>query len=68
MIDGFTQLLTDYESNNLARILTGAPFGFGLAILIASMYSARPVKFDTASQVELPGGAKFELQVELEEE
>ena len=68
MIDGFTQLLTDYESNNLARILTGAPFGFGLAILISSMYSARPVKFETASQVILPGGAKFELMEELEEE
>jgi hypothetical protein len=40
----------------------------GLAILIASMYSARPVKFATASQVVLPGGAKFELQKELEEE
>jgi uncharacterized membrane protein len=68
MIDGFTQLLTDYESNNLARIITGAPFGFGLAILISSMYSARPVKFETASQVILPGGAKFELMEELEEE
>lgn len=68
IVDGFTQLLTDYESNNFTRPLTGGPFGMGLAILIASMYSARPVKFDTASQVELPGGAKFELQVELEQE
>jgi hypothetical protein len=32
------------------------------------MYSARPVKFDNASQVVLPGGAKFELIEELEEE
>ena len=68
IVDGFTQLLTDYESNNFTRPLTGGPFGMGLAILIASMYSARPVKFATASQVVLPGGAKFELQKELEEE
>lgn len=68
IIDGFTQLLTGYESNNYTRPLTGGPFGMGLAILISAMYAARPVKFESASQVILPGGAKFELQQESESE
>lgn len=31
--DGFLQLLTSYESNNLKRFITGFLFGFGLAML-----------------------------------
>ena len=60
-IDGFTQLLTSYESNNPLRIATGIPFGFGLGILIAGMYSARPNLFSNVSQVKLPAGIRFEL-------
>lgn len=66
LLDGFTQLLTGYESNNITRPLTGAPFGFGIAILTAAAYSARPNFFKNASEVVLPANAKFELQNEEE--
>jgi uncharacterized membrane protein len=66
ILDGFTQLLTGYESNNFTRPLTGAPFGFGIAILTAAAYSARPHFFKNASEVVLPANAKFELQTEEE--
>lgn len=68
ILDGFTQLLTGYESNNLTRPLTGAPFGLGLAILIGASIGARAEKFSTAGAVLLPGNAKFELQTKTEEE
>jgi uncharacterized membrane protein len=67
LIDGFTQLLTSYESNNFTRPLTGAPFGIGIAILTAAAYSARPHFFKDASHVKLPGNARFELDVKEEE-
>jgi uncharacterized membrane protein len=67
LIDGFTQLLTDYESNNFTRPLTGAPFGIGIAILTAAAYSARPHFFENASKVQLPANAKFELLIKEEE-
>ncbi|MCH1423202.1 MAG: DUF2085 domain-containing protein, partial [Candidatus Poseidoniaceae archaeon] len=59
-------LLTGYESNNFTRPLTGAPFGFGIAILTGAAFSARPQFFENASQVVLPANAKFELQSEEE--
>lgn len=34
IIDGFTQSLTSYESNNGKRLLTGILFGFALAVLV----------------------------------
>ncbi|MBT5594360.1 MAG: DUF2085 domain-containing protein [Euryarchaeota archaeon] len=68
LIDGFTQLLTGYESNNITRPLTGAPFGIGIAVLTAAAYSARPHFFEQASQVKLPGNARFELEVKDEEQ
>jgi len=34
IIDGFTQLLTSYESKNYCRIITGLFFGFSLPQLI----------------------------------
>ena len=68
LIDGFTQLLTGYESNNITRPLTGAPFGIGIAVLTAAAYSARPHFFEQASQVILPGNARFELEVKDEEQ
>lgn len=58
-IDGFTQLLTSYESNNLLRIITGLPFGTVLSLWFCSSISARPNKFESASQVRLPSGASF---------
>ena len=53
--------LTDYESNNITRPVTGAGFGIGLGALISAAYSARAKFFKSAAQVALPGGMKFRL-------
>jgi len=37
-IDGFTQLLTPYESTNVTRILTGLPGGFVGGLLVGAMF------------------------------
>ena len=34
VIDGVLQLLSSYESNNTRRFITGALFGYGLAMLV----------------------------------
>ena len=67
IFDGFTQLLTSYESNNLTRPLTGIAFGIGFGILVGAAYSARPKFFKSASSVSLPSGSKFELKSKEEE-
>tara|TARA_B110000444_G_scaffold259360_2_gene302920 strand:- start:74412 stop:75176 length:765 start_codon:yes stop_codon:yes gene_type:complete len=67
LIDGFTQLLTGYESNNFTRPLTGTPFGLGIAILTGAAFCARPQFFENASEVRLPANARFELEVGQEE-
>lgn len=47
-IDGFTQLLTPYESTNLTRVLTGIPTGWVSGILIGVMItSIRQVDLET---------------------
>ena len=33
IIDGFTQALTSYESNNIKRFITGVLFGYGIFML-----------------------------------
>ena len=58
-VDGFTQLLTDYESNPLTRMLTGIPFGLGLGLLFGALLNASPEQFLNAADVRLPGGARF---------
>ena len=67
IVDGFTQLLTSYESNNSTRPLTGIAFGIGFGILVGAAYSARAKFFDSANSVELPSGTKFELVTKEEE-
>ena len=64
-VDGFTQLLTDYESNPLTRMLTGIPFGTGLGLLFGALLNAAPAQFLNAAEVKLPGGARF-LSTEAE--
>ena len=66
-IDGFTQLLTSYESTNPMRILTGAPAGFVGAWIFSAMFSARPHEFDDSDSVRLPADAKLRM-IEEEEE
>ena len=63
-IDGFTQLLTDYESNNLLRLITGLGFGIALGLIFVASLSARPNEFEGAWQVSLPGGARFQIKEE----
>ncbi|RJV02234.1 MAG: DUF2085 domain-containing protein [Candidatus Poseidoniales archaeon] len=64
-LDGFTQLLTDYESTALNRMLTGIPFGVGLGLLFGALLNAAPSHFHNAAEVRLPGGARF-LSLESE--
>lgn len=34
LLDGFLQLLTDYESKNIRRCITGILFGYGISLLL----------------------------------
>ncbi|MCH1540018.1 MAG: DUF2085 domain-containing protein [Candidatus Poseidonia sp.] len=66
IFDGFLQLLTSYESTNAKRVLTGLPFGFGIALLMSSMIAAQATEFNHAGQVVLPGNSRFSLAQEEE--
>jgi len=47
-VDGFTQLLTPYESTNVKRFLTGIPGGFVAGLLVGVMVtSIRQVELET---------------------
>mgnify|MGYP001263081758 CR=1 FL=1 len=66
-LDGFTQLLTDYESNAAMRLLTGTPFGIFVGSFLAASFSARPAYFSKdPSKVLLPSGSRFTLSIEEE--
>jgi len=59
-IDGFTQMLTTYESTNSVRIITGLPFGALISLYLAASFSSRPAFFEgDASRVILPSTARF---------
>ena len=60
-IDGFTQLLSPYESTNLMRILTGFPAGFVGGWIFSAMFSARPHEFENSESVLLPADAKLRM-------
>ena len=61
-IDGFTQLLTDYESNNALRLITGSTAGAALAWLVGATISARASDFDSLGEVALPAGASLKIR------
>ena len=61
LFDGFYQLLTGYESTNFKRVATGIPFGFGLGVLMCSMFASRADAFSGAGEVLLPGNSRFTL-------
>ena len=61
-IDGFTQLLTNYESTNIVRLLTGSTMGAALAWLIAATICARGSDFDDAGEVVLPAGSRLKIR------
>ena len=66
VLDGFTQLLTDYESNAFLRLTTGIPFGFAIGLFFAAAYSARPNLFEEPNQVLLPGNVRFQRPLQEE--
>ena len=61
-IDGFLQLLTNYESTNFKRIITGMIAGFSLGWLICSMLAAKPEYFDNSEKVVLPLGSLLKIK------
>ena len=61
-IDGFAQMLTDYESTNLKRVITGFIAGLGLGWLICSMLAAKPEYFENSEKVVLPIGSLLKIK------
>lgn len=61
-VDGFTQLLTVYESTNIIRVITGFMAGFVLGWFVSSALSSRPELFDSPSSVTLPGDSRLTLK------
>ncbi len=68
-IDGFTQLLTSYESNATMRMLTGLPFGVFIGTFLAASFAARPEYFGKEpSMVLLPSNTRFSTAEKEQEE
>jgi len=61
-IDGFTQLLTSYESTNLIRLITGMMAGFILSWWFCAAISSKPNNFQDAGEVKLPANAKLMIK------
>tara|TARA_B100001250_G_scaffold381041_1_gene373021 strand:- start:36 stop:431 length:396 start_codon:yes stop_codon:yes gene_type:complete len=61
-IDGFTQLLTDYESTNPVRVFTGLFSGLVIGWWFASALCARASFFEEdPSKVSLPANARLKM-------
>ena len=60
-IDGFTQLLTDYESTNPVRVITGFIAGFVLGWFVCSALCSKPGLFESPSSVLLPANSRLAL-------
>ena len=57
--DGFYQLLTDYESTNPIRLITGTIAGFVLSWWFCAAISSKTEDFTDSSQVKLPANARL---------
>ena len=57
--DGFYQLLTDYESTNPIRLITGTIAGFVLSWWFCAAVSSKTQDFTDSSQVKLPANARL---------
>lgn len=67
-IDGFTQMLTSYESTNNVRIITGLPFGALISLYLSASFASRPAFFEgDASRVVLPSDARFSSPITEQE-
>ena len=60
-IDGFTQLLTEYESTNGVRVITGFMAGFVIGWFVCSALSSKPDLFESPSSVVLPANSRLSL-------
>jgi len=59
-LDGGIQAITDYESTNLKRLITGLPMGIGIGLLFSGVFAANPKPFDfDAEKVKLPANARL---------
>jgi len=59
-VDGFTQMLTEYESNNPLRVITGLTAGIVLGWWFSAALCARTKYFDDDStSVLLPANARL---------
>lgn len=58
-LDGFTQLITSYESTNIVRLITGILAGFVLSWWFCAAICSRPNSFQLAENVRLPANAKL---------
>tara|TARA_B110000196_G_scaffold160194_1_gene137736 strand:+ start:319 stop:1077 length:759 start_codon:yes stop_codon:yes gene_type:complete len=68
-LDGFSQMLTSYESTAIMRLITGTPFGIFIGAFLGASLSARPAFFSKdPSKVMLPSGSRFSLTISSEEE
>lgn len=62
-IDGFTQLLTDYESTNPVRVITGLFSGLVIGWWFAAALCARAAFFgEDATRVSLPANARLMMK------
>ncbi len=59
-LDGGLQAITDYESTNLKRLLTGFPMGLSIGLLFPAIFAAHPKSFEfDAGRVLLPLNARL---------
>ena len=59
VFDGGLQAITNYESNTIKRLFTGALFGIGFIWFFSASLSAKPSLFQDESEVLLPANARF---------
>ncbi|HIG20054.1 MAG: hypothetical protein CXT67_05295 [Methanobacteriota archaeon] len=68
-LDGGIQAISEYESTNLKRLITGFPMGIGVGLLFAGVFAANPKPFEfDAGRVLLPANARLVPTIETDDE